>query len=135
MFEIGAIYREEFLVSEEIYKGFVHLFKDKNPLHTNEIYATDKGFKSVVMHGNILNGFLSYFIGECLPTKNVIIHAQEIQFKNPVYLNDKLLFNSRVTGVFESVNVVEFKYEFFKSLDSNSIQIVAKGKFQIGLFQ
>ena len=131
--EINQIFKEEFCVSEETYNGFVQLFRDKNPLHTNEEYAISKGFKGMVMHGNILNGFLSYFIGECLPTKNVVIHTQEIQFKNPVYLNDKLYFKAQISGIFESVNAVEFKFDFCKLSELNKYQTVAKGKFQIGL--
>ena len=129
MFKVDDTFVENFIVSEEIYKGFIAIFKDKNPLHTNPQFATEKGFQSMVMHGNILNGFLSYFIGECLPTKNVIIHSQEIQFKNAVYLNDKLEFNAKVIGVYESVKAVEFKFNF-KNADE---KIVAKGIIQIGL--
>lgn len=129
--ESGDTFVEKFTVSNEIYKGFIHLFNDQNPLHTNEQFAFTKGFKGCVMHGNILNGFISYFIGECLPTKNVIIHTQEINYKNPVYLNDELQFNAIVTGIFESVNAVEFKFSFI----NNESKIVAKGKFQIGLLK
>ena len=83
------------------------------------------------MHGNILNGFLSFFIGERLPTKDVIIHSQEIQFKNAVYLNDELQFNAEVIGIYESVNAIEFKYSF----KNKTAKIVAKGKFQIGVLK
>ncbi|RZL69064.1 MAG: hypothetical protein EOO93_02625 [Pedobacter sp.] len=119
-----------FLISEDIYNGFISLFKDKNPLHTDEQFANSRGFAGRVMHGNILNGFISYFIGECLPTKNVIIHTQEIQFKNPVYLHDKIFFDASVSDVIESVNAIQFKY-FFRN---NTGKIVAKGKIQIGMF-
>lgn len=119
----------QFQVTESTYMGFIELFEDKNPLHTNEIFAQTKGFSGRVMHGNILNGFLSYFIGEALPTKDVIIHTQEIQFKNPVYLNDKLSFEAVVSGVFESVKAVEFKFAF----RNEAGKVVAKGKIQIGL--
>lgn len=59
------------------------------------------------MHGNILNGFLSYFIGECSSSKNVIIHFQEIHFKNAVYLNDELQFMSEIIVIYESVNGID----------------------------
>jgi 3-hydroxybutyryl-CoA dehydratase len=81
------------------------------------------------MHGNILNGFISYFIGERLPTKNLIIHLQKNHFKNPVYLNDKLSFNSEIIIISESVRTIEFKYTF-KNIDA---KIVATGNIQIGL--
>ena len=81
------------------------------------------------MHGNILNGFLSYFIGECLPTKDVIILSQQINYNKPVYLNDNLEFEAEVAEVYESVNVIKFKFLFKNSIGT----IVAKGNFQIGL--
>jgi len=129
MFAIDDIFTAQFTVTDEIYHGFITLFKDQNPLHTDAQFAAEKGFQSEVMHGNILNGFLSYFIGEGLPTKNVIIHSQEIQYKNPVYLNDTLQFKAMVVGFYESVNAVEFKFDFKNS----AAKVVAKGKIQIGL--
>jgi 3-hydroxybutyryl-CoA dehydratase len=131
MFTIHTEYKESFVVSEFIYNGFIQLFKDQNPLHTDESFAIQKGFKGRVMHGNILNGFLSYFVGECLPTKDVIIHSQEIQYKLPVYLNDELQFKATVTDIFESVNVIEFKFEF-RNIDA---KVVSKGIIKIGEFK
>ena len=130
-FRLNDKYVEEFVLKSEIHQGFINVFKDENPLHTNTQFAIDKGFNGKVIHGNILNGFLSYFIGEKLPIKNVIIHSQEIQYKNVVYLNDELQFNAEVVGIYDSVNVVEFKY-YFKN---KATKIVAKGKFQIGLLK
>ncbi|MES2826870.1 MAG: MaoC/PaaZ C-terminal domain-containing protein [Bacteroidota bacterium] len=126
---LGEKFEKTFLVSEDIYQGFISIFKDKNPLHTDEEFAKIRGFKGRVMHGNILNGFISFFIGECLPTKNVIIHSQDIQFKNPVYLNDHVDFEAVVTGVYESVNALEFKFTFRNS----DALLLAKGKIQIGI--
>ena len=131
IFEVGDLFIESFVVTDKTYSGFIQLFKDKNPLHTNEQFAKEKGFRGKVMHGNILNGFISYFIGECLPSKNVIIHSQEIQYKNPIYLNDKLKLEAKVTGVYESVNAIEFKYNF----TNTTLKTVAKGNFQIGLIK
>jgi 3-hydroxybutyryl-CoA dehydratase len=124
-------FSQNFIISETVYNGFVDLFKDTNPLHTQEEFAKGKGFAGKVMHGNILNGFLSYFIGECLPVKNVIIHSQEINFKNAVYLNDLLILEAEVIDIFESVNAVELKF-LFKNPEK---KVVAKGKIQIGLLK
>ena len=131
IFKIGQTFEEFFVISDEIYSGFIATFNDRNPLHTNQQFALAKGFKDVVMHGNILNGFISYFIGEKLITKDVIIHSQEIQFKNPVFLNDTVIFNAEVNGVYESVNAIEFKFIFKNKLE----KVIAKGKFQIGLLK
>jgi 3-hydroxybutyryl-CoA dehydratase len=130
-FELNDHFKQTFTVSDSVYEGFIQIFKDHNPLHTDKKFAADHGFADKVMHGNILNGFLSFFIGECLPTKKVIIHSQEIQFKNALYLNDELFFSAQVTGVYESVGAIEFKFSF-KNKDS---KVMAKGKIQIGLLK
>jgi 3-hydroxybutyryl-CoA dehydratase len=127
--EVGQKFQALFVVDERVYQGFIQVFKDRNPLHTNAAYALSKGFTEKVMHGNILCGFLSYFIGECLPTKDVVIHSQEIQFTKAVYLNDQLELNAVIEDFFESVNAVAFKFNF----KNQNQQIVAKGKVQIGL--
>ena len=118
-----------FQVTEVVYESFQKFSGDMNPLHTDESFAKQKGFRGRVMYGNILNGFISYFVGECLPTKNVIIHTQNIEFKNPFYLNDNLLFEALIDGYYESVNAVVFKFKFYNQID----KLVAKGNLQIGL--
>jgi 3-hydroxybutyryl-CoA dehydratase len=125
----GTIFHQTYTVDEKVYNGFLTTFCDKNPLHTDITFAQVKGFKSMVMHGNILNGFLSHFIGECLPTEDVIIHSQEIKFYHPVYLNDILQLVIEVDDYFESVNTVDFKF-YFQNEDKKK---VAKGKLTIGL--
>ena len=128
-FLVGDEFRELFTCTPEISDGFIKLFRDRNPLHISNSVAVEKGFKEAVMHGNILGGFLSYFIGECLPSKNVIILSQEIQYKNAVYLNDVLQFSAVVTAISESVNVIEFKYWFRLT----GTKTAATGKFKIKL--
>lgn len=133
--EPAPIFREtdaftcSFLVTERLHDGFIGLFGDRNPLHVDDTFAIAKGFREKVMHGNILGGFLSYFIGECLPTKDVIIHSQEIQYKNAVYLNDVLTFMAKVDSVHECIKTIEFKFVF----RNGEGKIVSKGMFQIGL--
>ena len=129
MMQKGDIFKQTFTVTDKIYQGFIEVFNDKNPLHVDNSFAVTKKFSSKVMHGNILNGFLSYFIGECLPLKNVIIQTQEIKYALPVYLNDKLELYAEIEDVYESVNTIEFKY-YFTNLNNKK---VAKGKIQIGI--
>ncbi len=129
--EQNDVFFHDFHVSMDIYLKFIDLFHDKNPLHIDPVYAKQKGFSEVVMFGNILNGFLSFFIGECLPIKNVIIHHQQIKYIAPFYLLDMLTLEVKVMDVYESVNVVEFKFKFTNQKSA----LIAKGSIQIGLLQ
>jgi 3-hydroxybutyryl-CoA dehydratase len=124
---IGQKFQHSFGVDQDVYSGFLTTFKDHNPLHTNKDFAASYGFADTVMHGNILNGFLSYFIGELLPIKNVAIIKQEINYHSPVYLNDILSLTAVVTFIHESVNIIEMKFHFRNSIEKK----VAAGKISI----
>jgi len=125
----GAVFERNFVIDSKVYQGFIDIFGDMNPLHTQRDFAVSKGFESEVMFGNILNGFISFFVGECLPVKNVIIQKQVINFKNPVYLNDHLILKAEIVGYHASVNTYEFKYSFIKTGNI----IVANGHLFIGI--
>ena len=130
MFKIGDRFNTKFKISKDIYDGFINIFNDKNPMHVDIDFAKNYGYSEMVMHGNILNGFISYFIGEELPVKNVVILSQNIKYSNPVYLNDLLQFNASVFEIYESVNVVNFKFKFINQKNIT----VANGKVQIKKF-
>lgn len=121
-------YQHKFVVTKAVYDGFQLCSGDFNSLHTEIDFAKSKGFNECVMYGNILNGFVSFFVGMMLPTPDVIIHSQDISFKNPVFLNDELDFTAKVEAVSEAVNTVIFKYTFRRGG-----KIVAKGHVQIGV--
>lgn len=120
-----------FQVTEEVYKSFQQCSGDMNPLHTDADFAKQKGFGGCVMYGNILNCFVSYAIGMKMPTPDVMIQTQDIQYKNPVFMNDKLEMTIETEEIHESVNVVMFKFKFTN--DKN--KVVAKGHVQIGVLQ
>ena len=115
-----------FKVSENVYEGFQNTFEDKNILHVNAEYAKGKGFTDKVMYGNILNGFVSYFVGELLPDKEILIQKQEISFHKPVYMGDEVNFEANLSEIYESVGSYIFKFKF-----NNESGLLAKGKVQI----
>ena len=112
MVSAGDSFVEYFTVSPDVHSGFIALFHDRHPLHTDTAYAVSLGFEGIVMHGNILNGFLSYFVGRCLPEPDVMILRQEIKFSRPVFLNDRLKLDVRVVDVHESVGLIELGCKF-----------------------
>ena len=44
IFKVDDTFAAQFIVSNEVYNGFIEIFNDKNPLHTNHQFATEKGF-------------------------------------------------------------------------------------------
>ncbi len=123
---VGDSFSFEVTVTEEAYKAFTDIFQDRNKLHVDDAYALEKGFDSKVMHGNILNGFVSYFVGEVLPIENVMIISQSIKYRKPVYLGDRLNFEASVSDFFDSVALYDFKFTIKRDELS-----VAKGDVQV----
>ena len=124
--KLGATFNHKFKVTKETSNLFIKLSQDRNPLHVDDNFSISKGFKSKVTHGNIQNCFLSFFVGEIFPIKEVMILSQSIKFKNPVYENDTLTFESKVINYVESIKVFEFNFKF-----KNSINIVSQGSLMI----
>lgn len=128
-FQIGDTYNYGFEINNIKYHQFIDLSDDRNLMHVDDEYPKQFGFEGKIMHGNILNAFLSYFIGECLPIKNIVIQSQNIEYKKPIYIDTILKLEVVVDSVVESVNVVIFKFKFL-SLEGI---VFAKGKIQIGV--
>jgi 3-hydroxybutyryl-CoA dehydratase len=126
-FNLDDTFDEKFKISDELVSDFVKLSNDRNPLHTIDQFAIEKGFKSRIVQGNLQNCFISYFIGECLPSKNVMILSQTINFKNPVYINDILFLKVKIIGIFESVGLIEFDFKFINQLG----KIISNGIIKI----
>lgn len=119
-------------VTPDVYYSFQRCSNDFNPLHTDKLYACEKGFPEQVMYGNILNAFVSHFVGMLLPSREVMIQSQDISFHKPVYLNDDILLEAGIDTVSEAVNIINYKLKFRRIKDGKS-ELVAKGHVQIGL--
>lgn len=119
-------------VTPDIYFGFQRISSDFNPLHTDEAFAKSKGFPERVMYGNILNGFISHFVGMALPSRDVMIQTQDIQFRKPIYLNDSVILRSTIEKTSASVKIINFKLKFYRK-GGEKLELIATGHVQIGL--
>lgn len=119
-------------VTQEVYDAFQRCSNDFNPLHTDKEFANRKGFPGCVMYGNILNAFVSHFVGMALPSPDVMIQTQDIQFRKPIWLGNKITIDARQEDVSEAVGIVRFKLKFYRPAESKP-ELVATGHVQIGM--
>lgn len=117
-------------VTPEVYTAFQTVSGDFNPLHTNLEFATKKGFNGKVMYGNILNAFISHFVGMLLPSQDVMILSQDINYHKPVYLNDVIMLKASIDDISEAVGYISYKLLFYREKER-----VAKGHVQISVLQ
>jgi len=130
--EKSANIQYTYMVTSDVYYSFQRCSNDFNPLHTDKLYACEKGFPEQVMYGNILNAFVSHFVGMLLPSREVMIQSQDISFHKPVYLNEEIQLEAGIDTVSEAVNIINYKLKFRRIKDGRS-ELVAKGHVQIGL--
>jgi 3-hydroxybutyryl-CoA dehydratase len=115
MFKVGQSFSYEWTINNKVYQKFLNLSNDFNPMHTNSNYAKSKGYKDKIIHGNILSCFISFFIGELLPIKNLVIIGQNIKYENAMYINDSIKLKSVVSKISDSVNFIQFEFQFTKN--------------------
>lgn len=117
-------YSLDYTLSQEIQDSFIDAFKDTNPIHINEDYAKSKGFQARIMHGNILSGFISHFVGVEFELENIVIASQSMNFHKPVFVNEILRLKVKVKDYLESVKVYNVSFKFYNSENEK----VASGK-------
>ena len=115
MFKVGQSWKYEWSISNELYQKFLILSNDFNPMHTDPNYAKSKGYKDKIIHGNLLSCFISFFVGELLPIKNLVIIGQSIKYHNAMYINDIIQLKVVTSKFSDSVNFIQFEFQFSKN--------------------
>lgn len=110
---------------------FFDISGDNNPLHLNDNYAKEKGFKSQVVYGLLTSSFYSTLVGVYLPGKYTILHGIAIQFSKPVYINDNLNIDGEVYYINEAYKQIEIK----ATITNQDGKKVSKATIKVGLME
>jgi acyl dehydratase len=128
--EEGSEFSHLYKIDESAYNALSNVFQDRSPIHVDEKYAKSVGFSGRVMHGAILQGFLSHFVGMHFPGKRSLILSVNINYHRPSYLGDDIRLTARVRQKVETGQVIVLDVRFF-NITSNVM--VASGKVQVAL--
>lgn len=126
----GQAGSRRYVLTEAVYEGFLGAFGDVSPIHMDDTFARKRKFKSKVMHGAILNGFVSHFIGVCFPGKYALLQSVNMQYRSPVFLNDTVTLQYKVEHKSEATKTLSLGLRFMRK---DSKQVVATGKAQVGV--
>lgn len=102
----GAKVERQYTIAPEVYTRFLEAFEDCSPIHVDDAYARERGFQGKVMHGAILNGFVSHFIGMHFPGNRSLLLSVDLRYANPSYLGDVLEIRATVTRKVDSQQVI-----------------------------
>ena len=133
-FKIEDLFQgKEFSFEKKISSNDVNMFAkltgDNSPLHMEDQFARERGFKGRVVHGGLLVGCISQLVGVHFPGKNSIIQTLNIKFSHPAYIGETLKIDSIVDQVSESVKTVIIKLTI---TNQETSQILLKSKVQVG---
>jgi 3-hydroxybutyryl-CoA dehydratase len=118
-------------VTENMMSDFFDITGDSNPLHTDENYAKEKGYKGKVVYGMLTASFLSTLAGVYLPGENSLIHLVEAEFPAPVFIGDTLKITGTVSRKDDNFKTIEIKVVAV----NDNWQKVLRGKMRVGVRQ
>lgn len=82
-------------VTEADVQQFAEISGDHNPVHLDEAYARTTRFKGRIVHGMLSASFLSTAIASRLPGPGTIYLTQNLSFRAPVRIGDRV--EARIT--------------------------------------
>ena len=110
---------------------FANLTGDFNPLHVDKNFFKEHNFKKPVVHGLLVNSFISTLLGMHLPGKYCLILSIESMMKNPCYEGDILTVRGKVVDKIESLNVIIIK----NNIENQDGKLIQSGKAYVKLLK
>jgi 3-hydroxybutyryl-CoA dehydratase len=92
---VGMTAAYEHVVTEQDVVKFADISGDHNPVHLDEAYARTTRFKGRIVHGMLSASFVSTTIASRLPGPGTIYLTQNLSFRAPVRIGDRV--EARVT--------------------------------------
>ena len=107
---------------------FVDLTGDDNKLHVNEEFASTTSFKKPVAHGMLGSSFISTIIGTKLPGDGALWYAQNLEFLQPVRIDDELRITAEVISKLDRTKTIELQTDIFNQYKQKVITGTVKVK-------
>ena len=107
--DIGLTKEFQITITESMVKEFSHVSGDFSPIHMDEKYAKSTSFGKRVVHGMLLASFLSRVNGMYLPGKHSLYFSQNLEFRNPCFIDDKVKISSIVIDKSESTKILKIE--------------------------
>lgn len=108
--------------------AFAALSGDHNPLHVDEKFAQQAGFKGKVVYGGLLVAAVSRLLGMELPGRDCLWQSLNIQFKSPLFVGDKATVIGTVSYANSELKILRIAIQI-----KCAEKIIAEGTAQAGV--
>ncbi len=112
LFKLGDVFRHTLVVTPDLMQRFLEMSGDSNPIHVDGDYAAAHGFHGIVAYGNILGLMISHVVGMKLPTAEVVILSESLEFRKPSYVGTEIRLEATVANIHEAVGAVVLRLAF-----------------------
>lgn len=96
-FDVGEEATFSRIFSQEDVEIFSRLSGDTNPIHLDENYARETRFQGRILHGMLVASLISSVLGTKLPGPGTIYLSQQLSFRAPAKVGERLTAKVRVT--------------------------------------
>lgn len=118
----------DYVITPEVYEHFLAAFHDYSPVHVDENFAKSRGFSGKVMHGSMLNGFISHFVGMYFPGQLSLLLSVDLRFSNPFYLGNAIRVAAVVSQKMEAHKIIVLDATISNVTCNN---LAARGRIQV----
>lgn len=125
---VGNVYSFERVVDKDLVDRFADLSGDYNPLHMDEKYAAVRSSGGRIVHGMLLASFFSASVGMVCPGRRALYLSQELHFRNPVNVGQRVVIRGTVTAKSDAGRVITLAMEICDEKGSVCVDGEAKVK-------
>jgi len=122
--EVGRSVAIERVFSAADLDVFRQISRDVNPLHMDDDFARKRGYQGAVVFGMLTSTLLTEMVGVYLPGLNGVLTQINVQFPNPLYLEQKVGLKGVITHRHEATRTITIKVEARRLEDA---QVVLRG--------
>lgn len=119
----------EHIILQSDVDSFAALSGDFNPLHVDEDFAINTGFRRPVVHGIFTASLVSRLVGMHLPGPGALWVSQNFDFKGPAFVGDNLLISAKVIRVSHSVKIATMQMKVTNQ--KNELILEGQGKVTV----
>lgn len=107
--KINSVYFFERIISKQDVFAFSELTGDKNRLHLDERCGADSQFGKNIVHGMLAGGLFSALVGMYCPGDGGLYLSQTLNFRSPIFWDDKVEVRGEVVAKNDSIKVITLK--------------------------
>jgi len=107
-FKIGDSVEIEKSFSQEEVNVYTKSSNDTNPIHYDKGYASQTAFKEPIVPGLLVSSLFGGLLGTHLPGHGTIHLGQDLQFKAPVYIDEKVKAIIKIIHIKEDKPIITF---------------------------